>query len=98
MSKKNEYIAQMALRRASRTPDDIAAELIRFAGRGINADIVAATYESNAADSLEVAAKAAAHKTGKHRGYTQDHALELAALNRRNAVEVPAAIRRLLAQ
>lgn len=96
MSKKDDYLAQMAIRRASRTPEMIAGEMVRFAGRGIKPEIAAAMYAKSTDDMLEVAAKAAAHKTGKFRGYTQAHALELAALSKRNAVEVPAAIRRML--
>ena len=79
------------------TADQIAAKLVAFAGAGIKPDIVEARYRSGADDMRDVAAKAAASRSGKVRGYTAEHATRMAEQNDRLASEVPAAIRRLLA-
>lgn len=80
----------------TKTADQIAAQLVAFAGAGIKPDVVEARYRSAADDMRKVAAKAAASRSGKFRGYTAEHATRMAEQNDRLASEVPDAIRRLL--
>lgn len=79
------------------TAPQIAAQLVAFAGSGIKPEAVADRYAKGAEDMRHVAAKAAAARSGKFRGFTAERAAFMAEQNARLAVEVPAAIRQLLA-
>lgn len=89
--------AQIEAIRSARTPEVVAMDVIRLTGGKCDPERTAETYRINAENMRRIAEAAARSATGKANGYTQAHALEMAARNERNAVEVPAAIRRLLA-
>lgn len=80
------------------TPRQCAEFTMRLTGGNPNPDITAKTYRANAETMRQYAAKAAAHKSGKYRGYTQADALELAAMGDERAISVPAEIRKLMAE
>lgn len=77
------------------TPSAVAASMVRMAGVIPCPHHIAAGYLATAADLRRVADKAAAAKSGKHRGYTFDTATVAAERMERMAIEVPAALREM---
>jgi hypothetical protein len=89
--------AQIEAIRNSRTPEVVAQDVIRLTGGRCCPERTAETYRIGAENMRRIAEAAARSPSGKANGYTEAHALEMAGRNERNAVEIPAAIRRLLA-
>lgn len=75
--------------------NQVAASMARMAGAIPCPHRIAAGYIATADDLRRVADKAAASKSGKHRGYTFATATVAAERMERMAVEVPAALREM---
>lgn len=83
------------------SPQELAAGMVRFGGpdgRPPSPEAVRAQYQKNAAQMRDVAARAAASKSGKCRGYTPEKASELAHLHESYSELVPAEMRRLVVE
>lgn len=85
------------IRARTKSVEEVAAFTFRLTGGNAKPEIVAESFRRGAVQMREIAAKAAAAKSGKYRGLTQTQALELAAEQAARSVSVPAALRALIA-
>lgn len=79
------------------TPAEVAAFTFRLTDGKVDPDITAESFRRGAREMREIAAKAAAAKSGKWRGMTEQEALDLAADQEARSVSVPAELRKLIA-